>query len=82
MSLIKLKVYIALFDGREKVLNASESKIFPIIKIESTGFSDFDHYNLKKLTPKQIIQRLPVAIAQVKASNTSENSMKSYILCI
>ena len=82
MSLIKLKVYIALFDGREKVLNASESRIFPIIKIESTGFLDFDHYNLKKLTPKQIIQRLPVAIAQVKASNTSENSMKSYILCI
>ena len=28
---------------------------------------------LKILTPKQMFQRLPVAIAQVKASNNSEN---------
>ena len=42
-----------LFEGRERVLNAFESKIFPI-KIEGTGFSDkaSDHSNLKILTPK------------------------------
>ena len=28
---------------------------------------------LKILTPKQMIQRLPIALAQVKASNNSEN---------
>ena len=28
---------------------------------------------LKILTPKQIIQRLPIALAQVKTVNTSEN---------
>ena len=28
---------------------------------------------LKILTPKQIFQRLPIALAQVKASNKSEN---------
>ena len=28
---------------------------------------------LKILTPKQIVQRLPIALAQVKAGNTSEN---------
>ena len=28
---------------------------------------------LKILTPKQMLQRLPVAIAQVKADNNSEN---------
>ena len=28
---------------------------------------------LKILTPKQIIQRLPIALAQVKARNNSEN---------
>ena len=28
---------------------------------------------LKILTPKQMLQRLPVAIAQVKAGNNSEN---------
>ena len=32
-----------------------------------------EHSNLKILTPKQILQRLPIALAQVKVSNTSEN---------
>ena len=40
---------------------------------------------LKILIPKQILQRLPISLAQVKAGNTSENllneSGKSYILC-
>ena len=27
----------------------------------------------KILTPKQMLQRLPIALAQVKAGNTSEN---------
>ena len=42
-----------LFEGRERVLNAFDSKIFPI-KIEGKGFSDkvSDHFNLKTLTPK------------------------------
>ena len=28
---------------------------------------------LKILTPKQMLQRFPIALAQVKADNTSEN---------
>ena len=28
---------------------------------------------LKKLTPQQMLQRLPIALAQVKAGNSSEN---------
>ena len=28
---------------------------------------------LKRLTPKQMLQRLPIALAQVKAGNASEN---------
>ena len=28
---------------------------------------------LETLTPKQILQRLPIALAQVKSGNTSEN---------
>ena len=28
---------------------------------------------LKMLTPKQILQRLPIALAQIKVGNTSEN---------
>ena len=48
-----LKNLFNLFKGRERVLNAFDSKIFPI-KIEGKGLSDkvFDHSNLKKLTPK------------------------------
>ena len=32
-----------------------------------------DHSNLKILTPKQMLQRLPTALAQIKAVNTYEN---------
>ena len=32
--------------------------------------------SLKILTPKQMIQRLPIAIAQVRASNTSQKFTK------
>ena len=42
-----------------------------LIKSKGTCFSE--HSNLKILTPKQMLQRLPIALAQVKAGNTSEN---------
>ena len=56
--------------GRERVFNAFESKKVPI-EIEGTGF--LDHSNLPILTPKQMIQRLPIALPQVKTGNVSEN---------
>ena len=31
---------------------------------------------LKILTPKQLVQRLPIALAQVKAGNNSQNLLK------
>ena len=63
-----------LFEGRERVLNAFDTKILPT-KFKGTGFSDkvSDHSNLKILTPKQLVQILPIALAQAKAGNTSEN---------
>ena len=33
----------------------------------------FNHKQLKILTPKQMLQKLPIALVQVKAGNTSEN---------
>ena len=42
------------------------SRITPIAKVS-------DHSNLKILNPKQMLQRLPRALAQVKTGNTSEN---------
>ena len=60
-----------LFKGRERVLNAFQSKIFPIKKLKAQTI--LDHSNLEILTPKKIFQRLPIALVQVKAGNTSEN---------
>ena len=34
---------------------------------------------LKILTPKQMLQRLPIALAQVKAGNTSVNEIRQII---
>ena len=68
-----LKSLYNLFEGRQRILDAFDSKIFPI-KIEDIGFSDkmSDHFDVKILTPKQMFQRLPVALAQVKAGDNSE----------
>ena len=43
-----------LFDGRERVLDGFESKIFPV-KSKGIGSSNFDHSKLKILTPKQML---------------------------
>ena len=69
-----LKLTYNLFEGKEKVLNTFDSKIFPI-KIKGADFSDkvLDHSNHKILTPKQILQRLSITLAHVKAGSTSEN---------
>ena len=55
----------ALYEGEELTLNAFRSGIFPMKETKGEG--------LKILTPKQILQRLAIALAQVKASSTSEN---------
>ena len=60
------------FQGREKILNAFESKIF-LTKSKGAGILNPDHSKLKILTPKQMLQRLPIALAQVKAGNNSES---------
>ena len=54
-----------LYEGRESTLNAFRSGIFPIKSTQGKGF--------KILTPKQMFQRLPIALSQVKAGNTFEN---------
>ena len=52
-------------ENPEKVVNIVEK----IIDFNKTQKSK----GLKILTPKQMLQRLPIAFAQVKAGNTSEN---------
>ena len=58
---------IALLKGREMVFKAFESRIF--LKIEELRKGK----GLKILAPKQMLQRLPVALAQIKAGNNSES---------
>ena len=68
---IFLKSLYSFYKGREKILNAFESKIFSI-KSKGAGILNPDHSKLKVITPKQMPQRLPTALAQVKAGNNSE----------
>ena len=60
------------FEGREKILHAFESKIF-LTKFQGAGVLNLDHSRLKVLTPKQMLQRLQIALGQVKAGNNSES---------
>ena len=50
------------FEGREKVLDAFERKIFSI-KSKGSGILNYDHSKLKILSLKQMLQRLPIALA-------------------
>ena len=61
----------SLAQGREMVINAFKSRIFQISKEEQegTGVNEM----LKILTPNQMLKRLPIALAQVKAGNNSES---------
>ena len=69
---IVLKNLYNCFEGREKILEGFESKIF-LTKSKSAGILNPDPSKLKILTHKQMLQRLPIALAQVKAGNNSEN---------
>ena len=44
-----------------------------LVKSKGTDFLNFNRSKLKILTPKQMLQRLPIALAQVKAGNNSES---------
>ena len=69
-----------LFSGRQKVLNVFETGIFPKGK-QGKGLKSIldcvakvsDSKHLKILTPKQILQRSLIVLAQVKAGNTAVN---------
>ena len=70
---IVLKNLYEFYDGREKVLNAFESKIFSATESKGSGILNTAHSKLKILTPKQMFQRSSIALAQVKPGNNSKN---------
>ena len=64
----------ALYEGRELTLNAYKRGTCPLKPSQEKG--------LKILTPKRILKRLPIALAQVKAGNTSENVLNEILQII
>ena len=69
----------SLVQGREAVLTAFRSGIFHRLEKsqEGEGANEMSRVNaserLKILTPNQMLKRLPIALAQVKAGNNSES---------
>ena len=59
-----------LYKGRELVINTFKIGLFPLKSTTGT--------ELKILTPKQLLQRLPIALAQVKAGNNSESLLMKF----
>ena len=61
-----------LYEAREMVLNDFKSKIL-LAESTRTGLFNINNSKLKKLTPKQMLQRLSIALSQVKAGINSEH---------
>ena len=60
-----------IYDSRQKVTNLSNN--YEKYRSEAIDETNQDRRELKILTPKQMLQRLPIALAQVKAGKNSEN---------
>ena len=72
--LYKIKNVTNLYDSRQKIIDLFNS--YSKIRSEAIYKSKQNETKgkgLKILTPKQMLQRLPIALAQVKAGNNSEN---------
>ena len=69
---------ISMIEGNEKIINIVE-RILYFNQLEQQGLG------IKILTPNQMLSRLPISLAQLKAGNNSEklkNEIRHYcILC-
>ena len=70
-----------LFNARNNAIKFIED--YGSIILEAKRLGKQEGTGLKILTPKQMLQRLPIALAQIKAGNNSENLLgKMFTLCI
>ena len=74
MQLYTIRNVKNLYDSRQKIIDLFNN----YSKIKSESIYRSKHYEtkgtgLKILTPKQMLQRLPIALAQVKTGNNSES---------
>ena len=63
----------ALVKGREMALKAFQSGIFQVSKESQEREGTNEGEQIKMLTSNQMLKRLPIALAQVKAGNNSES---------
>ena len=78
----RIKDIQKLYNGLEKVLHFYNDYTIIVYK---SKYKSIHGAGFKILTPKQMLQRLPIALAQVKAGNASQNvlnEIKLYIFCI
>ena len=71
-----LKNLNMLFNGRNDVINFIEDYSSMILEAKRKASEKLKEQRgtwLNILTPKQLLQKLPIALAQVKAGNNSEN---------
>ena len=64
------------YHSREEVINFFRDYTKMMLETGYDGKqnkTEQDRTGLKVLTPKQLLQRLPIALAQVKAGNNSKN---------
>ena len=73
ISVIENVQFFFFFDFREKIINFL--KDYSIL-LSDAKYKTKHGRGLRILLSKQILQRLPIALAKVKADNTSENLLK------
>ena len=61
-----------LFNGRNEAIKFYDDYSSMILEAKKMAAENQEGTGLKILTPKQMLQRLPIALAQVKAGNNSE----------
>ena len=97
LNALTIKNAIVLLNGRQKFLNAFQRGKF-LKEKQGKGLKSIldsvahvakvsnckvcNRKELRILTPKQMLRRLPIAVAQVKAGNTSENLLNEIIQII
>ena len=63
-----------LYNGRNEILNFMMIILQWFLKLKIKAAEEQEETGLKILTPKQMLQRLLLALAQVKAGNNSEST--------
>ena len=68
-----LNIVTGLVKGREMILTAFKRGVFQVSKKSQEGEGANEGERIEILTPNQMLKRLPIALAQVKAGNNSES---------